>query len=140
MLKFCFFLRHTAHVAHQAHGWFSKFCFEKSHFLVQKRPETHRNNQEELGNARWLVGKLRCWINFFWGAEICVPDVCTCGTSGTLAIFEKKIENLRFFRIFVEFQNFSKNFPNIFLSKIDKTSSHFDNMLVWTKSKQNTSF
>ena len=26
---------------------------------------------------------------------------------------KKKFENLRFFRIFVEFQNFSKNFPKI---------------------------
>ena len=31
--------------------------------------------------------------------------------------FRKKIENLRFFRIFVEFQNFSKTFPKIFFVK-----------------------
>ena len=30
---------------------------------------------------------------------------------------KKKIENLRFFRIFVEFQNFSKNFPKIVFVK-----------------------
>ena len=30
---------------------------------------------------------------------------------------KKKIENLRFFRIFVEFQNFSKNFQKMFFVK-----------------------
>ena len=43
-----------------------------------------------------------------------VPYVYTCGTSGTLAKFGQKIRN---FRIFLDFENFSKNFPKLFFVK-----------------------
>ena len=85
---------------------------------------------------------MACWkgmmLKFcFLGAQAYVPYVCTCGTSGTLAIFGKIF---KIFDFFLEFENFSKIFQKLFLSKIDGGSSHFDHVLVWAKSKKNNRF